>query len=131
MKRDRLTVRIAAIASTLSMALTVGTAVLSRTLDGGAALFGLLIVVLLLLTPYLVAVQVSRNSPGRRRWSRTAVNLYAVADVLLRGRVVFFPGSSTDGIALATIPIITGPLAFAGAALAVAVWPQISSASGE
>jgi hypothetical protein len=128
MIRDRPTLTIAGIASATSLALTVGAAARSQSLDGGAALVGLLVILALLLAPYSIAVLASGGSPARRRWLRTGVLLYGAADVLLRAQVVFFPGSSTDAIALLTIPIVVAPLAFAGAALVVAVSSLVSRA---
>ena len=127
MTHDRLTLRIAGIASVTSLGLTVGAAAGSQSLDGGAAVVGLLVILALLLAPYSIAVLASGGSPARRRWLRTAVLLHGAADVLLRARVAFFPGSSTDGIALLTIPIVVAPLAFAVAALAAAVWSLAST----
>lgn len=126
MKRDNPTVVVAGVASTVSMLLTVGTALLSRTLDGVAAMVGLSVMVLLLLAPYMVAAQLSRGSPARRNFSRTAVSIYGLLDVALRVRVVWFPGSSTDAIALLTIPIIVGPLAFLAAFPALGLWSLLS-----
>ena len=50
--------------------------------------------------------------------------LYGVIDVGMRFQVVFFPGSSTDAIALLTLPVVVAPSVFAVSALGAWLWMQ-------
>jgi hypothetical protein len=86
------------------------------------------VVLLLAITPYVVAVAVSGWSDLLRVWSRVSVTLYGVLDVYIRAEATWFPDSSTAGIVMVTLPFTGMPVAFLISAGITAIFTEARAA---
>lgn len=79
----------------------------------GAAVGFLGVVIILGVSPYFVTAKLATaNGLFIRLWALWAAVAYGAADLVVRTQAVFFSTSSTDAIALLTMPIIGAPVVF-------------------
>lgn len=128
MPQDRVTKTLAATAGAASAMITIAAATVDRQSPIDAVVLLVLLVALLLLcVPYWIAIVVSSRTQAGRTWGRIAVALYGFVDVATRAQVTWWPGSSTDGIAMLTLPIVVAPLVALAAVVVAAAWVRVSS----